>query len=119
MKRFLLTSVVVASFAGTAAHAQLPDLTGQVTGTVNQTTRIGAEALDNEAVIDQRTGLALDTRLTGELQRALPRYDRGGSAAPMPSWTPRRAPSRASTARQRARASAHAREPAARQARRR
>lgn len=81
MKRFLLTSVVVASFAGTAAHAQLPDLTGQVTGTVNQTTRIGAEALDNEAVIDQRTGLALDTRLTGELQRALPRYDRGGSAA--------------------------------------
>lgn len=80
MKQILLTSVVIASFAG-AAHAQLPDLTGQVTGTVNQTTQIGADALGNEAMIDQRSGLAVDTRLTGELQRALPRHNRGGSAA--------------------------------------
>lgn len=80
MKQILLTSVVIASFAG-AAHAQLPDLTGQVTGTVNQTTQIGADALGNETMIDQRSGLAVDTRLTGELQRALPRHNRGGSAA--------------------------------------
>lgn len=81
MKRFLLASVVVAAFAGNAAHAQIPDLTGQVTGTINQTTQLGAEVLDNEAVIDQRTGLALDTRLTSELERSLPRHNRGGSAA--------------------------------------
>lgn len=80
MKQILLTSVVIASLAG-AAHAQLPDLTGQVTGTVNQTTRIGADALGNDAMIDQRSGLAVDTRLAGELQRALPRHNRGGSAA--------------------------------------
>lgn len=80
MKQILLTSVVIASLAG-AAHAQLPDLTGQVTGTVNQTTRIGADALGNDAMIDQRSGLAVDTRLAGELQRALPRHSRGGSAA--------------------------------------
>lgn len=81
MKRFLLVSVVVAAFAGNAAYAQIPDLTGQVTGTVNQTTQLGAEALGNDAMIDQRSGLAVDTRLTSELERSLPRYNRGGSAA--------------------------------------
>ncbi|MGY6662791.1 MAG: hypothetical protein ACXIVO_10770 [Glycocaulis sp.] len=75
MKRILVTTVVIASFAG-AAHAQLPDLTGQVTGTVNQTTDARLGLLGSEAMIDQRTGLGIDTRLTGQLDRALPRHDR-------------------------------------------
>ncbi|MFC4726411.1 hypothetical protein AB6B38_03045 [Glycocaulis abyssi] len=80
MKRILVTTVVIASFAG-AAHAQLPDVTGQVTGTVNQTTDARLGVLGSEAMIDQRTGLGIDTRLTGQLDRALPRHDRTAANA--------------------------------------
>lgn len=75
MKAILLVSASL-MLAGTAAHAQLPDVTGQVTGTVNQTTDARLGVLGSEAMIDQRTGLGIDTRLTGQLDRALPRHDR-------------------------------------------
>jgi hypothetical protein len=75
----LLVSAAAAALLSAPAMAQVSDITGRVTGTVDQTTRLGADALDNEAVIDQRTGLEIDSRLHGQLDRALPRHD--GAAA--------------------------------------
>jgi hypothetical protein len=75
MKAIIILSTALALTAG-MAHAQVGDITGQVTGTVNQSTRLGADVLGNGAVVDQRSGLGIDTRLTGQLDRALPRHDR-------------------------------------------
>ncbi|GGG94468.1 hypothetical protein GCM10007420_07510 [Glycocaulis albus] len=85
MKRILLSSIMVTALAGAAAHAQLPDVTGQVTGAVEQSTRLGVDATERNVAIDQRTGLALDTRLTGELEQALSRHDRAGASAALQS----------------------------------
>jgi hypothetical protein len=81
----LLISVAAAALLSAPAMAQVSDITGRVTGTVDQTTRLGVEALDNEAVIDQRTGLQLDSRLHGQLERALPRHDGGAADASLQS----------------------------------
>lgn len=81
MKRMLLIAASAAIIAGPAAFAQVGDLTGRVTGQADQTSRATADALGQDAVIDQRTGLALDTQLTGRLDRELSSFDAGSASA--------------------------------------
>ena len=76
---------MVTAFAAATAHSQLPDVTGQVSGTIDQTSRLGVDADSRDIAVDQRTGLALDTRLTSELEQVLTQHSRANANASLQS----------------------------------
>ncbi|MHA6289152.1 hypothetical protein [Maricaulis sp. CAU 1757] len=69
-----LIALTLAGTAGPAAIAQLPDITGQVQGTIQNSTRLGVDNRLGDTLVDQRTGLAADTRLASHLNSRLGSY---------------------------------------------
>lgn len=78
--KIITTSVLAVALMGGAAHAQLGNVTGQVTGgvqnTIGDVSDIQSDLnADTKAVVDNRSGAMVDTELTADLGASLDTYD--------------------------------------------
>ncbi|WP_300541217.1 hypothetical protein [Maricaulis sp.] len=81
----LTTAIAAAALAAGApgiTPAQVVDVTGTVEGQLDTTSRIQSNGLLNsDVLVDQRSGLALNTQLMGRLGSSLPDYNRTHASA--------------------------------------